>query len=190
MTTPLTSWVLLIDLAVERTTRREGGNNNPPSNVLCWAVDADRWTERTLSDVLLDTLANERMKAAKCTLASLFTYSSGQYVPDISHRADEPKVVAVNTTLLTLTCSIVLFVTYRIALRPILVKHNLVPLQSLQRTISDHFSGDGQVRLPDDDDDRERRHLEEGFRDDSDDEGETGGDERVRRERDGRHVEV
>lgn len=70
------------------------------------------------------------------------------------------------------------------------MKHNLVPLQSLQRTISDHFSGDGQVRLPDDDDDRERRHLEEGFRDDSDDEGETGGDERVRRERDGRHVEV
>lgn len=70
------------------------------------------------------------------------------------------------------------------------MKHNLVPLQSLQRTISDHFSGEGQVRLPDDDDDGERRHLEEGFRDDSDDEGETGGDERVRRERDGRHVEV
>lgn len=64
------------------------------------------------------------------------------------------------------------------------MKHSLVPLQSLQRTISDHFSGDGQVRLPDDDGDDgdvARRHLEEGFRDDSDDEGETGGDERVRK---------
>lgn len=69
------------------------------------------------------------------------------------------------------------------------MKHSLVPLQSLQRTISDHFSGDGQVRLPDDNDDDgdvARRHLEEGFRDDSDDEGEIGVDERVRKG----HVEV
>ncbi|KAH8149809.1 uncharacterized protein LAJ45_05961 [Morchella importuna] len=71
----------------------------------------------------------------------------------------------ITTSLLTLTCATILFIAYRIALRPMLQSMN-VPLQTL-------FSGPGRVMLPDDAD------LEEGFRDDSDEEGE--GDVRVRR---------
>ncbi|RPB00176.1 hypothetical protein L873DRAFT_1681490 [Choiromyces venosus 120613-1] len=90
----------------------------------------------------------------------------------------------ITTILLTLTCSTILFITYRHALRPILVKHNLIPLKNLPRALSDTFSSQGRVRL-EDDDNREvhSRDLEEGFRDDSDDEAEAPvGDDRIRRE--------
>ncbi|PWW80488.1 hypothetical protein C7212DRAFT_311856 [Tuber magnatum] len=77
----------------------------------------------------------------------------------------------ITTILLTLTCSAILFVTYRHALRPILVRRNMVPLINLPRTLSDTFSSQGRVRLEDDDNREIRsRYLEEGFRDDSNDE--------------------
>ncbi|KAL7271001.1 hypothetical protein RUND412_006269 [Rhizina undulata] len=91
------------------------------------------------------------------------------------------------TILLTLTCSLILIITYRYALRPILLKHNIIPLQNLPNP----FSRNRHVRLPVDDDwddsdgedpdflpqhssqlGRGRRDLEGGFRDDSDDEDE------------------
>ncbi|KAH0609747.1 uncharacterized protein H6S33_012293 [Morchella sextelata] len=75
----------------------------------------------------------------------------------------------ITTSLLTLTCATILFIAYRIALRPILQS---IPLQTL-------FAGrsGGRVMLPDDG--AEAGALEEGFRDDSDEEGE--GDVRVGR---------
>ncbi|KAI5849629.1 hypothetical protein DFP73DRAFT_302889 [Morchella snyderi] len=67
------------------------------------------------------------------------------------------------TSFLTLACATILFIAYRIALRPILQS---IPLQTL-------FAGRVMLR----DDDSGAGALEEGFRDDSDEEG----DARVRR---------
>ncbi|KAG0127945.1 hypothetical protein HOY82DRAFT_612767 [Tuber indicum] len=76
----------------------------------------------------------------------------------------------ITTILLTLTCSAILFITYRHALRPLLVKRNIIPLRNLPRTLSDTFSAQGRVRLGDGENRETRnRDLEEGFRDDSDD---------------------
>ncbi|PUU72936.1 hypothetical protein B9Z19DRAFT_1007108 [Tuber borchii] len=87
----------------------------------------------------------------------------------------------ITTILLTLTCSAILFITYRHALRPILVKRNIIPLRNLPRALSDTFSLQGRVRLGDDDNRETRsRDLEEGFRDDSDDEETPTRDDRIR----------
>ncbi|KAK6354161.1 hypothetical protein TWF730_008574 [Orbilia blumenaviensis] len=101
----------------------------------------------------------------------------------------------ITTTLLTLTCAAVLFLSYRHAIRPILSRYN-IPLQSLPSILTNrsrgwmdssyqrldpdnisydsdnedidvagHVGGGGRRRLS--------RDLEEGFRDsDSEDEGE------------------
>ncbi|CUS08736.1 unnamed protein product [Tuber aestivum] len=87
----------------------------------------------------------------------------------------------ITTILLTLACSAILFITYRHAIRPILVRRNIIPLRNLPRALSDTFLSQGRVRLGDDDNQEVRsRALEEGFRDDSDDEEAPVGDDRRR----------
>jgi hypothetical protein len=61
-----------------------------------------------------------------------------------------------------------LVVTYRYAVRPILIRHHIIPLQHLPSTISQHFENRrrrGHIRLPSEDfdeDPREYRDEEEG----------------------------
>ncbi|KAF8532937.1 hypothetical protein BDD12DRAFT_691151, partial [Trichophaea hybrida] len=90
----------------------------------------------------------------------------------------------VTTTLLTIFASTILVITYRYALRPVLVRHNIIPLQHLPSTISQHLANRrrGHVRLPSEDFDEDpaewnerlSRDLEDGFAvyRDSDEEGE------------------
>ncbi|KAF8471965.1 hypothetical protein BDZ91DRAFT_716930 [Kalaharituber pfeilii] len=98
-----------------------------------------------------------------------------------------------STSLLTLTCSTILFLLYRHALAPMLKKHNIVPLRDLSNAISNQYHNRQYRRLgeegryldePGDEDTYERRisrDLEEGFRDNSDDEDAQSGDDRLRR---------
>jgi len=88
------------------------------------------------------------------------------------------------TILLTILASTALVLTYRLWVRPVLVRHNIFPLQHLPSTISQHLSNRrrrGHVRLPSEDFDEDPREwsdterlgrdLEEGFgvyRDDDD----------------------
>ena len=106
------------------------------------------------------------------------------------------------TCLLTLTCSTVLFLLYRHAVAPILKRHNLVPLRNLSSAISNRYHrrqaqyrriGEERGYLDEPSEDEEggerarrlSRDLEEGFKDDSDDENEEG-DDRLRRSGEGR----
>lgn len=107
------------------------------------------------------------------------------------------------TCFLTLACSTVLFLLYRHAVSPILKRHNIVPLRDLSSAISHRYHrrqaqyrriGDerGYRDEPGDDEDSEggrrlSRDLEEGFKDDSDDEEERG-DDRLRRSGEGRSI--
>lgn len=62
---------------------------------------------------------------------------------------------------------------YIIALRPLLVKHHILPLSQLPATLARHFQNRGAIRLSDnefDEDATERSDIFEGFRDDDEDE--------------------
>ncbi|CCX06574.1 hypothetical protein FPQ18DRAFT_336380 [Pyronema domesticum] len=100
----------------------------------------------------------------------------------------------ITTTLLTVFASVTLLVTYRYAVRPILVRNNmLIPLQHIPSTIAQHLQNRrgrrGHIRLPseDYDDDPEEyadgqltRDLEDGFGVYRDSDDEEDGDRRVR----------
>ncbi|KAI5803081.1 hypothetical protein EDC01DRAFT_774750 [Geopyxis carbonaria] len=75
------------------------------------------------------------------------------------------------TTLLTLLTSALLVFVYRLAVRPILVRHNIIPLQQLPETLRRAMAGEGRrVRLSSGefDEDARVRDLEEAYRDDDD----------------------
>ncbi|KAF8457137.1 hypothetical protein BGX38DRAFT_1265888 [Terfezia claveryi] len=108
----------------------------------------------------------------------------------------------ITTCLLTLTCSTVLFLLYRHAVAPILKRHNLVPLRNMSYAMSNRYLrrqaqyrrfGEERGYLDEPSEDEEdgegvctlSRDLEEGFKDDSDDENEEG-DDRLRRSGEGR----
>jgi hypothetical protein len=58
-----------------------------------------------------------------------------------------------------------LVIAYRYAVRPILVRHNIIPLQHLPSTISQHLQNRrrrGHVRLPSEEFDEDPREWEEG----------------------------
>ncbi|KAA8896003.1 hypothetical protein FN846DRAFT_755647, partial [Sphaerosporella brunnea] len=82
------------------------------------------------------------------------------------------------TSILTLLAGITLVFTYYRWARPVLLRHNIIPLQHLPATLSQRFSNRrrrrGHVRLPSEDfdedpdewsdgDGRLSRDLEEGF---------------------------
>lgn len=80
------------------------------------------------------------------------------------------------TIFLTILASASLVITYRYAVRPVLLRHNIIPLQHLPSTISQHISNRrrGHVRLPSEDFDEDpqewnpaegrlNRDLEAGF---------------------------
>ena len=87
------------------------------------------------------------------------------------------------TTLLTLTAAVLLVFVYVLAVRPILARHNIIPLQHLPATMAAHFANRrGTIRLSEDgafDDDAQERGEFAGFRDEEE-EGE--GDARAFRD--------
>ncbi|RPA78250.1 hypothetical protein BJ508DRAFT_378376 [Ascobolus immersus RN42] len=86
----------------------------------------------------------------------------------------------ITTSLLTALCSLILFILYRRAIRPIIKKYHSVPLRTF-REYRDRING-GYRDVPQSEEEevggsarRISRDLEEGFRDDSDEEEDAAG---------------